>query len=171
MGRQVGVGGVVQRIVAEVFARCMANDIRALPEIVQHVDLALVRAGVLQLPTPYMLQVMVSRVASRPAEGFAPGSAAWAYYPAYSHPPRYVSRARVRELAARAEAGTATPTERARLLAMLEDLRRGVRHWVARHEVARRHAQDLQILTDDASLRAFPLESFTGRVAPAEVGA
>jgi hypothetical protein len=98
-------------------------------------------------PTDHELQIMISRNCM--------GEGQWDFYPAYSSPPRYVSRARVLELCGLAEQGRLNEAQRRELRAQRDDLIQGVKHWVAKHAAARTKELELDHLVDDIAMRAF----------------
>jgi hypothetical protein len=140
-----------QALVDRVFAQCMARDERTLERIRQQVRIAAYEHRNINLsawrPTDHELQIMISRNCM--------GEGEWEYFPAYSNPPRYVSRERVRRLCALAEQGCLTERERAQLREQLEDLNNGIAHWRAKHRRARQKEAELLALVDDISLKAF----------------
>lgn len=142
-----------QELVDSVFARCMQRDERTLDQIRQRIREACAEQPshieILRrwYPSDHELQIMISRNAM--------GEGEWAYLPAYSNPPRYISRARVMELCSMAERGQLTEGLRAELREQLADLRRGIAHWRAKHQRARQKERELTALVDDISMRAF----------------
>ena len=140
-----------QALVDNMFQWCMAHDERTLAEIRERIRREMRHELRHDLhgwePTSHELQIMISRNAM--------GEGDWDYYPAYSNPPRYVSRARVRELCALAEQGRLSEVSRKEMREQLEDLNNGVRHWRAKHATARRKEKELLALVDDIAVRAF----------------
>jgi hypothetical protein len=151
--RAVKPGGKawLQRIVDQAFAECMQNDRRTLAEIRHEIRRQLMLQSVDAEQegriTDHQLQIMISRNAM--------GEGEWEYYPAYTSPPRYLSRKRIQQLVDYAEAGRLTQPEAKRLQEMLEDLERGVGHWRAKHARARQKEEELANLARRISNRAF----------------
>ena len=79
-----------QDLVDEVFRRSLAEDVRTLAALTRRVRerVSDARHGG---PTDHEIQIALSRNCM--------GEGEWDYFPAYSAPPRYVSRARVIALA------------------------------------------------------------------------
>ena len=142
-----------QALVDMVFRQCMARDERTLGDIRRRVrEHARDARGPLYdwatHATDHELQIMISRNCM--------GEGEWEYFPAYSSPPRYVSRARVRELCKAAEEGRQlTPHAWREMKEQLDDLRNGVAHWRAKHARARQKEQELGALVEDLATRAF----------------
>jgi hypothetical protein len=140
----------LQRIVDQAFVECMQTDRRTLAEIRAEVRRRLLLVSELDVDwgiSDHQLQIMISRNAM--------GEGEWEYYPAYTSPPRYVSRERIQQLVDYAEAGRLTDWEARRLQEMLEDLERGVAHWRAKHARARQKEEELANLARRISNRAF----------------
>lgn len=139
----------LQALVDETFAACMERDERTLGEIRAAVRARLAPLGLspTETPTDHELQIAISRNAT--------GSGEWEYYPAYSTPPRYVSRRRVMQLVRRAEEWKLTPAEARALQEMLADLESGIRHWRAKHARARAKEDELRHLVTHITNRAF----------------
>lgn len=139
-----------QGFVNQVFAECMARDTRELPNIIAEIrrQLHSEAAGNLALwwPSDYELQIMVSRNAM--------GSGDWEYFPAYSRPVRYVSKARVRELNLLVGQGKATDAEKEELAAQRADLERGIMHFRTAHLAATRREKELASLAEDVDTYA-----------------
>ena len=142
-----------QALVELVFERCMEEDVRDLDAIRARIRDRLTDEQCqfgcphhirVWAPTDYDLQIMVSRLAARETDG------QWAYYPAYTRPVRYVSRARVMELARRRAARALSREAEGKLLDMLSDLTNGVKHFRAAHAAARAREEDLTRLVEDA---------------------
>ena len=138
-----------QDLVDEVFEACLLHDRRTLAEIRAA---ARSRGALFGLasggePTDHELQIMISRNCM--------GEGEWQYYPAYSSPPRYVSRRRIAALVAQAEAGQLPEEGRKLLRQMLDDLSAGVAHWKAKHARARQKVEELETLCDHIAIRAF----------------
>jgi hypothetical protein len=152
-----------QALVDEVFRQCLAKDRRSLDEIRQAIRERLAqvpRVGSTEAafrnpnyalatwqPPDHELQIMISRNCM--------GDGEWDFHPAYSTPPRYVSKARVEELVGRAEQGSATASEMRALSEMLADVEVGVKHWQAKHARARAKETELTNLARTISNRAF----------------
>ena len=141
-----------QKLVNKVFASCMALDERALGEIRKRVREEVALLGEHHplhrwAPSDHQLQIMISRNCM--------GEGEWQYFPAYSNPPRYVSRERVRQLCAIAENRNLLESKRRELKEQLADLDNGIRHWRAKHNRARQKEAELRALVDDISMRAF----------------
>lgn len=147
-----------QQLVNGVFARCMAEDVRTLDRIREEVRAKVRReamaTGALVFgedrvwdPTDHQLQIMISRNAM--------GEGEWDYFPAYSTPPRYVSRRRVLELAERQGRGTLDAAALRELERQLEDLCEGLRHWRRKHRRAREKEGELTALVNNVTNRAF----------------
>lgn len=136
---------VTQELVDAVFADCMRHDRRTLAEIRAFVR-AVVRAQKNALGSEdvseHQLQIMISRNCM--------GEGEWRYHPAYTKPPRYVSRARVLELAKREITHGLDVWERQELDAQLADLERGIAHWKAKHQRARAKVEELDALIQTA---------------------
>lgn len=148
-----------QRLVDRVFDRCMALDLRELDAIREMVrrELSMLPAFRRWQPTDHELQIIISRNCT--------GDGDWDYYPAYSTPPRYVSRRRVLELARLETERGLDMWERRELDEQLADLERGVHHWRAKHATARRREAELDALIQRA--RHVPLDACAGQQAGA----
>lgn len=155
-----------QALVDTVFRRCMQFDERTLDDIRAAIRQELkdirLRTGASVFgrpghpvgddvidwqPSDHDLQIMISRNCM--------GEGEWEFYPAYSTPPRYVSRQRVLQLVQVLEEGHGREQERQALKDMLADLRSGVQHWKAKHARARAKAVELHELEVDVTNRAF----------------
>jgi hypothetical protein len=130
---------VVQEEVDVTFRLCLQRDLRTL-ELIQRAVRAHVAAAARL--TDHELQILISRNCT--------GDGEWDYFPAYTRPPRYVSRARVLELARLEVERGLDVWERAELDAQLGDLERGVAHWRAKHAVARQREAELDALIQRA---------------------
>lgn len=134
-----------QGLVDLAFEDCMKLDMRLRSQIV-----TAIRSEISNLngnahrttwrswfPTNYDLHVMISRIASRDrGDG-------WKYFPAYGQPRRYVSIDRIRFLIQRAQRGTISADETAKLLKMRADLSDALDHWYGKHEIARERTETL----------------------------
>lgn len=141
-----------QEVVNRVFRECMAADQRTLDEI-----RAAVRAE-LKLtdeattlwgwqPSNHELQIMISRNCM--------GEGEWDYFPAYSNPPRYISKHRLMYLLDRAEKKRLMPSEQQVLRDYQADLSRAKAHWIAKHKQAKAKERELETLIVDVSTRAY----------------
>jgi hypothetical protein len=137
-----------------VFRQCMARDERTLGDIRRRVRESISsqwhgRGSLMGWePTDHQLQIMISRNCM--------GEGEWELYPAYATPPRYVSRERVRQLCAAAEEGRLRGArDWQEMRVQLEDLKRGIAHWRAKHARARQKEKELGALVEDLSIRAF----------------
>jgi hypothetical protein len=146
----------LQELVDSVFRDCMKRDVRDLELLRKAVRAAFaqrwgvntsnVRPG---MATDHALQIAISRNCM--------GEGEWEFYPAYSNPPRYVSRARVLELAQREVTQGLDVWERQELDAQLADLEQGIAHWKAKHQRARDKVEELDALIQRA--RHHPMEA------------
>ena len=146
------------KVIEKVFRRCMAEDRRTLKEIQQACRWEFSTGSDYEYPGDYDVRIQVGRVASR-----ARPDGQWDFYPAYTKPVRFVSRARVLQLGASVRAGDNSVRELLR--EMVEDLQRGIKHWEAKHRRAREMSEEIGGVITQAAIPDLPIADPNGQMA------